>query len=200
MLKAKRKHCGGFTLVELLVTMAVVGIIAAVGVPSLRGFIVSNRLSAYANDVLAALSLARAESVRQGRRVVFCPVARAADGTPTTTACVDPGANSWQAWMVFIDADADGVFDNTETVVRADVFGGGDSVVLSGASLRNVAGLVIFRPNGIAREANGTIQQFNLRVCESGVSLSQNMRDITMVSGSRISVQRGSNASCSAPV
>ena len=186
-------------MAELLITMAVVGIIAAVGVPSRRGFIVSNRLSAYANDVLAALSLARAESVRQGRRAVFCPVARAADGTPNTAACVDPGANAWQAWMVFIDTDADGVFDINETVVRSDVFGGGNSVVLSGASLRNVAGLVIFRPSGIAREANGTIQQFNLRVCESGLTLAQNLRDVTMVSGSRVSVQRGADPNCGAP-
>ncbi|MCB1915255.1 MAG: GspH/FimT family pseudopilin [Rhodocyclaceae bacterium] len=199
MNKATRNHCRGFTLVEMLMTMAMVAILAAIGVPSLRGFIVSNRLSSYANDVLAAVSLARAESVRRGRRAVFCPVAVDAAGTPDVSACIDPGDATWPGWMVFVDVNANGAPDAGDTVVRADVFGGGDSVVLASESLRQAASRVVFRPSGIARTAAGAIQQFNLRVCEAGVTLAENARDISMVSGSRISVQRTSSENCSAP-
>lgn len=200
MNQAKRKSSYGFTLVELLVTFAVVGIIAAIGVPSLRGFIVSNRLTGYANDLLAAISLARSESIRRGQRVVLCPIAAAEGGTPDTSACVDPVADSWAGWMIFADVNRNSAWDAGEEVIRADVFGGGASVVLAGASLRNASNQIVFLPSGIAREnGTGAIQQFNLRVCESGVTLAQNLRDVVMVSGSRVSVQRGSDDACGAP-
>ena len=59
----------GLTLVELLVTLAIAAILLAVGVPALQSFITNNQLATSANQLIAALNLARAEAVRCATQV-----------------------------------------------------------------------------------------------------------------------------------
>ena len=56
----------GFTLVELMITLAIAGILVAVGIPSFNSTISSNRLTSYANELVTALNLARSEAVKRG--------------------------------------------------------------------------------------------------------------------------------------
>lgn len=63
----------GFTLVELIVTMAVVAILLVLAVPGFGEIIRTNRASAQTNDLVSALSLARSEAVRRGAAVDVCP-------------------------------------------------------------------------------------------------------------------------------
>lgn len=57
----------GFTLLELMIVIAVIGITLAIGVPSLQSLIIDNRLSSSANDMLAAIQLARSEATKRVR-------------------------------------------------------------------------------------------------------------------------------------
>ena len=58
---------------ELMVTLALVGILVGLAVPSMREFIRNNRLTGGANDVLRALRLARSEAIkRQRQRYGLC--------------------------------------------------------------------------------------------------------------------------------
>lgn len=59
----------GFTVVELLVAVAVLALLVGVALPNLRGILVRNTVSAHTNDLLAALRLARAEAVKRGQAV-----------------------------------------------------------------------------------------------------------------------------------
>lgn len=61
----------GFTLIELMVTIAVAAILLAVAVPSFRHLIISNRLTTAANDVVTALTVARSESIKRNASVGF---------------------------------------------------------------------------------------------------------------------------------
>jgi type IV fimbrial biogenesis protein FimT len=55
---------GGMTLVELLVTMTISAILLAIGVPAMRTFVINNEMATSANQLIAALNLARGEAVR----------------------------------------------------------------------------------------------------------------------------------------
>ena len=79
----------GFTLIELMVTLAVAAILLAVGVPGLRNILLSNRLATTANDVVVALNLARSEAIKRNTRVDFNAVGSVSvtvGATPTTIA------------------------------------------------------------------------------------------------------------------
>ena len=63
------KMCRGFTLLELMVTVAVVAILATVGVPSFRDLIQNNRVTTQTNELVTALNFARTEAVKRARAV-----------------------------------------------------------------------------------------------------------------------------------
>jgi type IV fimbrial biogenesis protein FimT len=94
----QRKGAGGFSLIELMVTIAIVAILVAVAFPSFEGSIRNNRLASATNEMLASLSLARMEALRNPEGAVLCATA---DGTTC--------GNDWNSgWMVFIDVNGDG--------------------------------------------------------------------------------------------
>lgn len=100
----------GFTLVELMVALAVFGILVSVAVPGFRDFARNSCLTNTANAIVGGAGLARAEAVRQRRAVTF-----GAAPHPTEANRFD-----WQSgWSVWVDADADGQFDAGEAVVRS---------------------------------------------------------------------------------
>ncbi|MDS4058866.1 MAG: GspH/FimT family pseudopilin [Candidatus Contendobacter sp.] len=95
----------GFTLAELIVTVAIAAILLAVGVPSFQETMRKNRTAAHMNEMITALNLARGEAAKRGQRVSLCP---STDGTSCT------GGTDWNnGWIVFTDTSAD---DNTVTV------------------------------------------------------------------------------------
>lgn len=89
-----RKNLHGFTLVELMVTLAVASILVGVGIPSFQTMISNSRLTAATNDLIGALSYARSEAVKRG--------------IPVTLLRIDPNPAVWESgWFVFVDADGD---------------------------------------------------------------------------------------------
>jgi len=91
----------GFTLLELIITIALVAIITALAAPNLRNAIQNNRLTAQSNDFTVAMQLARTEAIKRGRPVSICASDVAGGGA--TPACSD----DWSlGWMVFLDAEA----------------------------------------------------------------------------------------------
>lgn len=84
-----------FTLVELMITIAVAAILLTVAIPSFRGTIQNNRITAQANDLVGALNLARAEAVARGTAVTACASTDGTTCSETTT---------WNSgWIVTID-------------------------------------------------------------------------------------------------
>jgi type IV fimbrial biogenesis protein FimT len=100
-----RARTSGFTLVELMVTIAIVAILLAVGLPSFQTSLRSNRVATTTNEMLASLSLARTEAIRSTQSSLVC----ARDGA----VCGD----DWnQGWLVMTDTDGDETY---ETLVKA---------------------------------------------------------------------------------
>lgn len=86
----------GFTLIELMITIAIAAILLAIGIPSFRTMILQNRLSGNVNEFIAANMFARSEAIKLGQGVTLCPAVNAESGS---NACVDPG--DWSTgWLV----------------------------------------------------------------------------------------------------
>jgi|GEM_PF-190310 len=95
----------GFSAPELMVVLAVASILLAVAVPSLHGFIQSQRLMAAANEFQAAVSLARSEAIRRGVRVDLVPAKNGSDWS--------------QGWTVYIDRNGNRKIDSGEQIMLA---------------------------------------------------------------------------------
>jgi type IV fimbrial biogenesis protein FimT len=135
----------GFTLVELLIAIAIAAIVVTMAVPGMRAAVSSTRLTGYSNQLVGDLSLARSEAVKRGRRVV---VERT-------------GANWENGWRVFVDTNGDGDFDDDgDTIACED----GEDCVLAvtaalagGYTLRsalidaagNTVTSLFYRPSGL---------------------------------------------------
>jgi type IV fimbrial biogenesis protein FimT len=89
------RHRGGFTLVELVVTVAVLGIVLAAGLPSLRALREQHATLGAFHGLTTALMAARMAAIQRGRPVTVCP---SRDGLR----CRDDQV--WdEGWLVFAD-------------------------------------------------------------------------------------------------
>lgn len=91
----------GFTLLELMMTIAIAGLLAMLAMPSFDSMLRAKRTRTVANELLAALNLARSEAMRRGQPVSVC---RSSDGS----SCATTGTGWDQGWIVFVNEDGNG--------------------------------------------------------------------------------------------
>ncbi|MCQ9379087.1 GspH/FimT family pseudopilin [Methyloversatilis sp. XJ19-49] len=204
MTRLRPAHAG-FTMIELMIVVTLMAILAAFAFPAFQSFIASNRLTAESNELLSGMNLARSEAVRVQRRVLLCRAA-AADGVvnfSATNGCVTT-ANSepWQAWAVFVDENSNGAIDGTERILRMQAIAGNALELISNDDLAAAGNRIAFRPDGMARgQGSLALQTAQVRVCDrSGALGGSNMRVVSLVSGSRMSIARGNDANCGVTV
>lgn len=125
------KHSSGFTVIELMIVIGVVGILLAVGLPSLQDTINSINANSAAKTLVASLNYARSEAVKRGAVVSVC-------GSSSGTDC---DAGSWsEGWIVFVDENSDadgeaGSVDAGDPVLRV-YQGSGASVLTTTAAMQ----------------------------------------------------------------
>lgn len=82
---------------ELMVVLALAGVILALGAPSFNDFRANNRLTGVANDFLGAVQVARTEAIKRQVPTALCP---SDDGSSCTT-------GNFRGWIAFVDATTD---------------------------------------------------------------------------------------------
>lgn len=95
----------GFTLIEMMVTVVLLGVLIALVTPSFRDLLRDNRAATQANALVGSLMLARSEAVKRNVPVVACQ--------SDDAATCGGEADAWAAgWLVWPDTDRDGALDN----------------------------------------------------------------------------------------
>lgn len=184
LLRRTVRPASGFTLVELLIVIAIFAILAGSAAPSLSALVNSVRLNTIASDFLTALNLTRSEAIRRNEKMTLC---KSSDGR----SCSRQGG--WeQGWLAFHDADKDGVVDEAERVfLRAGALPAG--LVFSGNL--QVAHQIHYMPSGETRTAGGGFQAGTLTLCRVSGSSAQ-VREVVINATGRPRLQKGQAASC----
>jgi type IV fimbrial biogenesis protein FimT len=130
---SSESHCRtrthGFTLVELLITLAILGILAALAAPSFTTMVERSRLSAASDELTSAIQLTRNSAIQFNGGVTLAKI--------TGTDC--PTNQNWSCgWQVFRDLDTDGVFNNTDVMIQEFRLSPGVDIMrsVSGANLQ----------------------------------------------------------------
>lgn len=127
-----KKYKSGFTIVELMVSIAIISILIAIALPNFSDFMIRTRVDNEISELHRLLLTARNTAINSEQNVTICPL-----GTGSTC------DGNWQNELsVFVDADSDGVLDNGEALVKTkDAIDSGDKLQFS------VNGLT-YMPNG----------------------------------------------------
>lgn len=103
----------GFTLLELLVAIAIMGVLFAIAIPSFKQMLKSNRLSTQANEFISTLNLARSEAIKRG------------DVINITATDSSAAANEWGPGWTVTTAGGDTLiqFDGLDSTLTLDSTG-----------------------------------------------------------------------------
>lgn len=149
----------GFTLVELLVVLAVSSILLTIAIPGYAFLANTNRLAAVTNDLVSALQMARSEAIKRGMPVTVCKTGNATASAPTCDITA-----SWQhGWLVFVDAGTKGVIDSGDILLWTRERVSNDVIITTS----NFSRFVSYLPGGSSQGPNG-LANGALHVCVAG--------------------------------
>ena len=104
----KTKKYNAFTLIELMITLAMVGILATVALPGMSNFIKNERLTTSINSLMSYLQYARSEAILRHSQIVVC-------ASNDEATCSGGWVNGW---IVFSDDDQSGSVSGTEAILK----------------------------------------------------------------------------------
>jgi len=171
----------GFTLVELMVTVAIAAILMGIAAPSFNNIALSMKLTSYANNLVASTLLARGEAIKRNAVVSLCV-------SSNGTSC---GTGGWeQGWIVMC---------NTTDNISCDPLGSSTIViqyqpaVASGWKITESSAIasIPFQPTGIGATAA------TLTVCRATPSVGSQERVVRISSSGRPTVTKTANGVCS---
>lgn len=154
----------GFTLVEQLACLAVLGVLSAIALPGLRQFMQAQQVTGATHALHASLLLARSEAVKRNRPVL-----------------VDNGDGDWASgWRVYADLNDNGRLDAGEPLIRVTARLSGEVVARGNAPVRRH---VRYVGNGRSQLAGGAFQAGTISICHA--SARQPVRRLVVNAGGR---------------
>lgn len=153
---AARRRQLGFTIIELMLVLVLVGVLAGLAAPSVRDMITTARLKSHNAAIQNSLMLARSEAIKRKVRVVVCKSANQAS-------CATAG-NWEQGWIVFLDTNDNAAVDAGEAIVqKVEALSG--SFILKASN--NVADYVSFSSSGAPKvSASDAVQTGTFTLCQ----------------------------------
>ena len=149
-----RRYGSGLGLIELVVTLAVLGILVSIAVPRMTQFIERQRLIGATNSLLNSMHYARSEALKRSHRVTVCP---SSDGL----ACRDDG--DWSdGWLLFADPLAAGEPQAEDALIA---FQDMDARGITITPNRPVSRYVSYVARGTTQRLSGALQMGSIQIC-----------------------------------
>jgi type IV fimbrial biogenesis protein FimT len=156
----------GFTLMELMVTVSIAGIMMGIAIPSFTSTIKNSRITAQVNEFTTSLNLSRSEAVKRGVRITLC---KSSNGT---TCVADGATTNWsQGWIVFSDENSNNAYNSaTETLLRVQGAAQGNVTIIGDTDVDDSISYL----SGGQVDKTGIVTICDDRVSEMGKSITIN--------------------------
>jgi type IV fimbrial biogenesis protein FimT len=177
-------------MIELLVVVAVLGILGAVALPSFKSAYLTNKLASYSNDFVGAVQFARSEAIKRNYPLTLCA---SSDGATCTST-----PSSWQpGWIVQCPTNSTGtscVAGGTSTLVlqKHESVSSSFSFFTTPTSTVSPYSLT-FSPSGV-----GTTD-YTVKLCTTATDYNLQWREIKVIATGRASVTKYTTAPTSCP-
>ena len=180
----KGKKQKAFTVIELLITIAVMVIIVSFVVPNFSRVIAQGKLSGTRNEALSLMHFARLEAMRTRSNVIVC----ASENGQTCS------GDDWGRIIVFVDEDNNGQVSSGESIKRVASL---SHPTITLANHMQGIPSIYFLPNGNAEFANGSISNTNiLSLCSNKVDNASFTLQVGTTMGMTRVVKNQGDSSC----
>lgn len=139
----------GFTLIELMVVLALAATLVTIGIPGFQQMVQDNRRASATNEMVALLQQARSEAIKRNALATICP-------STNGSSCAD--GTVWETgWIAFIDDDLDGAAESSDGNRAVDA---GEEIFMSNNGIvpmtaRTTFTSLSYRPNGRMSTSDG---------------------------------------------
>lgn len=172
-----KKISAGFSLIELLTTLTVAGVLVAIAVPAMTAFLQSNSLTTATNDLIADLSYARSEVLKRQTNAANTRITAGLCSSSDGATC---GGTWTDGWLVFVDNDDSTTLNAGDVLLRVHQrLSAGNTMVAAPANL------ILYTNQGLLRD-NGSAGLYT--ICNNRLRQS---RTIRITPGGRPGLERG---------
>jgi len=165
-----RRFQSGFTLVELVITLAVAGVLLGIGVPNMQNFIKNNRMVSMTNEILADLNYTRSEALKRSRNVHIC---KTKNPKATNPVCNATNSDAWTTgWLIWADENGNNVLDSSPVneLLRVNL-GASGSITIKTFTV-DIENEVIFTKLGLLSNLGGSFHLCDDRGSPKGRTVS----------------------------
>ena len=151
----------GFTLIELMVTLAIGAVLMMIAAPSFVGFQRNSEMTSTTNSLLAAANTARAEAMKTGMNAFVVPIGN---------------GNSWSdGWIVFVDRNRDNTYTATAdtTIMEQPATPSYLTITGTGNAAVSPASYIMFDSSGYAKSYGTGVANLTLSIVRNDVPSAQ---------------------------